>query len=193
VEATPDDAALVEEARRGNASALEALLRMHQTVAYRTAYAITRSPEDAEDVVQSAFLKAARSLHRFRAGSPFRPWLLTIVGNEARNLRRTVLRRLRLLERAAREAPAPAQSAGSSAVADEERRRLLAAVEGLPPDDRPPVAASTGATQARRPASQPTCSPRGTAPRSSWPPQTRAIVTRSTTSSSQPPSDSSAG
>ena len=107
---------------------------MHQTVAYRTAYAITRSPEDAEDVVQSAFLKAARSLHRFRAGSPFRPWLLTIVGNEARNLRRTVLRRLRLVERAAREAPA--QSVGSSAVADEERRRLLAAVEGLPPDDR---------------------------------------------------------
>lgn len=136
MEATPDDAALVEEARRGNASALEALLRMHQTVAYRTAYAITRSPEDAEDVVQSAFLKAARSLHRFRAGSPFRPWLLTIVGNEARNLRRTVLRRLRLVERAAREAPAPAQSAGSSAVAEEERRRLLAAVDGLPPDDR---------------------------------------------------------
>ncbi len=109
---------------------------MHQTVAYRTAFAITRSAEDAEDVVQNAFLKATGSLDRFRAGSPFRPWLLAIVGNEARNRRRTIGRRLRLVERAAGEATLTASSAESEVFAEDDRRRLVAAVDRLPPDDR---------------------------------------------------------
>lgn len=109
---------------------------MHQTVAFRTAFAITRSAEDAEDVVQNAFLKASRSLNGFRAGSAFRPWLLTIVGNEARNRRRSIGRRLRLVERASHEAQSQSTSAETVAVADEERRRLLEAVDGLSPDDR---------------------------------------------------------
>jgi RNA polymerase sigma-70 factor (ECF subfamily) len=48
---------------------------------------------DAEDVAQEAFVKAYRSLGRFRAGAPFRPWLLQIVANETRNLHRAAGRR----------------------------------------------------------------------------------------------------
>lgn len=61
MEAPPEEAGLVDKARRGNASAFEALLRMHQTVAFRTAFAITRSAEDAEDVIQTAFVSRGLS------------------------------------------------------------------------------------------------------------------------------------
>ncbi len=42
----------------------------------------------AEDAAQEAFIKAFYGLRRFRAGAPFRPWLLEIVANQARNQRR---------------------------------------------------------------------------------------------------------
>ena len=56
---------------------------MHQGIAFRTAYLVTGSAEDAEEAVTSGFLKAYRALGRFRRGKPFRPWLLAIVMNEA--------------------------------------------------------------------------------------------------------------
>ncbi len=48
---------------------------------------------DAEDVVQDSFVKAYRTLGRFRRDAPFRPWLLRIVANETRNLHRSAGRR----------------------------------------------------------------------------------------------------
>ena len=56
---------------------------------------------EAEDAAQDAFVKAYRALGRFRRGSPFRPWLLQIVANEARNRRRSAGRRAALALRAA--------------------------------------------------------------------------------------------
>jgi RNA polymerase sigma factor (sigma-70 family) len=61
-------------------------------MAVRTA-ALLGAGADAEDVVQEAFVKAYGSLGRFREGAPFRPWLLQIVANEARNLHRSAGRR----------------------------------------------------------------------------------------------------
>jgi RNA polymerase sigma-70 factor (ECF subfamily) len=60
----------------------------------RTA-AVLGAGADAEDVVQDAFVKAFGALDRFRAGSPFRPWLLRIVANETHNLHRAAGRRTR--------------------------------------------------------------------------------------------------
>jgi RNA polymerase sigma factor (sigma-70 family) len=80
-----DEAELVERAKRGDASAYRALMEMHEQIAFRTAYAVTGNAADAEEVAQDAFVKAHRALVRFRRGSAFRPWLLRIVGNEARN------------------------------------------------------------------------------------------------------------
>src|SRR5213595_4354475 len=82
----------------------EELVRRYQDVAVRTAHLI--SPDgDAEDAAQEAFVKAYAALGRFRSGSPFRPWLLRIVANEARNRRRSAGRRAHLALRAATEQP----------------------------------------------------------------------------------------
>jgi RNA polymerase sigma factor (sigma-70 family) len=137
----PSEAELVERARRGDHTAYGDLVRLHQDVLFRTAYLICGSAADAEDAAQEALVRAYRALPRFRAGSPFRPWLLAIVANEARNRRRSAGRRAALLLRAQDEAlAAPTAAAGPSpegaALAREERIALLDAVDGLREEDR---------------------------------------------------------
>ena len=113
-------------------------MRRHQDIAFRTAYAITGSAADAEEVAQDAFVKAHRALGRFRSGSPFRPWMLKIVANEARNRRVSSGRRHSLELRLADEPPSggAAPSSESAAIAAEERRALLRAIAALRDDDR---------------------------------------------------------
>jgi RNA polymerase sigma factor (sigma-70 family) len=84
----PGEETLVERARRGNLAAFEALVLAYQSLAFHTAFVIAGNAADAEEAAQDAFVKAHRALGRFRSGEPFRPWLLTIVANEARNRRR---------------------------------------------------------------------------------------------------------
>ncbi len=133
---------LVERARRGDAGAFEELVVANQGIAFRTAYLIARNAADAEEAAQDGFVKAHRALGRFRPGSPFRPWLLAIVANEARNRRRSAGRRAALALRAAEEdrpgdaAPSPE----AALLAGEGRGRLLAAVESLAEDDRDVIA-----------------------------------------------------
>jgi RNA polymerase sigma factor (sigma-70 family) len=129
---------LVAHAKQGDTLAYGILVEEHQTIAFRTAYLITGSAADAEDAVQEAFVKAYRSLARFRPGAPFRPWLLSIVANEARNRRRSAGRRERLALRAAEDplsggaVPSP-----EAALIDAERREeLLSAVNELREEDR---------------------------------------------------------
>ncbi|HVS84836.1 MAG TPA: RNA polymerase sigma factor [Gaiellaceae bacterium] len=98
------------------------LVRPHLEVSFRVAYVITRDAAEAEDAVQDALVKAWRALGRFREGEPFRPWLLAIVANEARNRRRSAGRRLGLALRAAAE-PVAEQP---------DRRALLDALSALP-------------------------------------------------------------
>ena len=134
----PTEDELVERARRGDDAAFAALVRDHEEIAFRTAYLIARSAADAEDAVQAGLTKAWRALGRFRAGAQFRPWLLAIVANEARNRRRGEGRREHLAVRAAHELPSggAAPSPEGSALAAEERASLLAALERLGDDDR---------------------------------------------------------
>jgi RNA polymerase sigma-70 factor (ECF subfamily) len=96
----PVEAALVARARDGDAEAFGELVTMHQAAAFRVAYLLTGSAADAEDAAQEAFVKAYLALDRFRPDAAFRPWLLTIVGNEARNRVRARGRREGLAERA---------------------------------------------------------------------------------------------
>ena len=133
-----EDDELVAQAKRGDTRAFGTLVEEHQTIAFRTAYLLTGSAADAEDAVQEAFVKAHASLSRFRVGAPFRPWLLTIVANEARNRRRSAGRRDRLALRAA-EDPLSGDAVPSpeAALLDAERREeLLRAVNDLREDDR---------------------------------------------------------
>jgi DNA-directed RNA polymerase specialized sigma24 family protein len=75
------DETLVERTRCGHAGAYDEIVHRYTEMAFRTAYLVTGSAADAEEAVQDAFVKAHRALGRFRAGAPFRPWLLRIVGN----------------------------------------------------------------------------------------------------------------
>ena len=132
----PPDAELVERARRGDAEAYGALVRRHQDLAFRTAYLIVGSADEAEDAAQEAFVKAYYALGRFRAGAPFRPWLLSIVANEARLRRRSAGRRANLALRAASagdRADSPPEEVALAAV---EREALVEAVNRLREDDR---------------------------------------------------------
>lgn len=91
------DDELVNAARGGDATAFTTLVERHRRDALRVAYGIADG--EADDVAQDAFLKAYRHLDRFRPGGSFRAWLLTIVANEARNRRRSFVRRRALVLR----------------------------------------------------------------------------------------------
>lgn len=138
MEPTEAEAELVERSRGGDLDAYGRLVETHQRAALRVAYVLAGS--DAEDAVQEAFVKAHRQLHRFRSGAPFRPWLLTIVANEARNRRRSAGRRSALALRVANRAETGPVSPEDAAVMSEARQRLLDAVATLPQKDREIVA-----------------------------------------------------
>jgi RNA polymerase sigma-70 factor, ECF subfamily len=133
---------LVAHAKRGDLDAFEQLVREHQGIAFRTAYVIAGSDSDAEEAVQDAFVKAHRALGRFRDGAPFRPWLLAIVANEARNRRRSASRRARFELHLAGERPSAdaAPSPEAALLAREQRAELLAAIETLGEEQRQVVA-----------------------------------------------------
>ena len=134
----PDDGDLAVRAREGDRDAYAQLVERYQQAAFRVAYVVTGSAADAEDAVQEAFVKAYLALRRFRPGSSFRPWLLRIVGNEARNRRRASARRFHYEARAAREA-APGDAVPSpeaAAEAADVRLSLLEAVNALPARER---------------------------------------------------------
>ncbi|MGH2741424.1 MAG: sigma factor, partial [Thermoleophilaceae bacterium] len=99
----PHEDELVARAKRGELDAYEEIVRRHQSIAFRTAWVITRSAADAEEAAQDAFVKAHAALGRFREDAPLRPWLLTIVANEARNRVKAAGRRERLVLRVAEE------------------------------------------------------------------------------------------
>ncbi|MFL6127454.1 MAG: RNA polymerase sigma factor [Mycobacteriales bacterium] len=129
-----DDDEAVRRARSGDLDAYEALVTRYSAVAHRTAV-LLGAGADAEDVVQDSFVKAFGTLHRFRAGAPFRPWLLRIVVNQTKNLTRGRRRRLALEVRAGAE-PDRLVDPEQLVLDDLRRDALLAAVRALPLKDQ---------------------------------------------------------
>ncbi|HEY3105535.1 MAG TPA: RNA polymerase sigma factor [Gaiellaceae bacterium] len=129
---------LVERAKRGDQAAYGDLVHAYQGIAFRTAYVIVGNAAEAEDAAQEGFVKAFYALRRFRPGAPFRPWVLQIVANEARNRRRSAGRRAALLMRTAADAPSgeAAPSPEAAIESREQREALLAAVNNLREEDR---------------------------------------------------------
>jgi RNA polymerase sigma factor (sigma-70 family) len=139
VEGRPtEDAVLVERSRNGDQDAYAVLVTRYQAIAARTAYVITGTAADAEDVAQDAFVKAYYALDRFREGAPFRPWLLLIVANEAINRRKAAGRRptvgLSVVED--RASGDTALSPEASALARERRELVLEALRQMREEDR---------------------------------------------------------
>lgn len=77
------DVLLVNQAREGDVQAFEKLVRQYDRQVFRIAQHITQNREDAEDVVQDAFLKAYEKLDQFQGNSKFYTWLVRIAVNEA--------------------------------------------------------------------------------------------------------------
>jgi RNA polymerase sigma-70 factor (ECF subfamily) len=137
-----DEERLLAAARAGDREAYGRLIAPHQEVAFRAAFLITGSAADAEEATQEAFVKAWLGLERFRLGEPFRPWLVQIAVNEARNRRRGAGRRAGLaLRAAAAVSVTTAPSAEERALAAEERARLIAGLERLREQDQLVIAA----------------------------------------------------
>jgi RNA polymerase sigma factor (sigma-70 family) len=132
------DAGLVDRVRQGDVDAYATLVERYQSAAVRLASLVTRDAAEAEDVAQNAFIKAYYALDRFRPGASFRPWLLRIVVNEARNSLSATQRRAAVHTRIAANEPVVAggHSTEESVVADEQRTAVLLALENLRQDDR---------------------------------------------------------
>jgi RNA polymerase sigma factor (sigma-70 family) len=129
-----DETDLIEQAKAGDLDAFEHLVVIHQRAALQVAYVIAGS--DAEDAAQEGFVKAFRALGAFRSGSPFRPWLLRIVANEARNQRRSATRRAGLALRLTERRTAVECSSEEMALGEISRAELVRAVGSLPERDR---------------------------------------------------------
>jgi RNA polymerase sigma-70 factor (ECF subfamily) len=78
-----DEGDVVARAKTHSEAAFEQLVDQYKRRAYRLAWKITRHHEDAEDVVQNAFVKAFQNLPDFRGDSRFYTWLVRITINEA--------------------------------------------------------------------------------------------------------------
>lgn len=78
-----DEAPLVARAKAGDSAAFSELVSHYERKIFRLAKNITRHDEDAEDVLQEAFLKAYEHLDRFEGNSKFYTWLVRIAVNEA--------------------------------------------------------------------------------------------------------------
>jgi len=78
-----DEPAIVAQARLGDAKAFSELLRRYEGKIFRLALHITQNREDAEDVLQEAFLKAYEHLDQFQGQSRFYTWIVRIAVNQA--------------------------------------------------------------------------------------------------------------
>ena len=80
-----DEQALVLRVQRGDRDAFDELARRYARRAFAVAYRILRQAQDAEDLVQDAFIAALDGIGSFDATRPFAPWFFTIVANRALN------------------------------------------------------------------------------------------------------------
>jgi RNA polymerase sigma-70 factor (ECF subfamily) len=74
---------LLEKARKGDVDAFEMLIREHERKAFNIAYRFLKNADDAEDITQEAFLRAFRSIKKFKGQSSFSTWLYRIINNTA--------------------------------------------------------------------------------------------------------------
>ncbi len=139
------DVELVNLAKAGDVQAFEKLVKQYDRQVFRIAQHITQNREDAEDVVQDAFLKAYEKLNQFQGNSKFYTWLVRIAVNESlmRLRKRRTGRLVSIDEDVETEdgsmpreladwGPSPEQQYGQSELAE----ILKKTVNGLPPGFR---------------------------------------------------------
>lgn len=127
-----DDELAVADLAAGSPDAMATLYDRHGAAAYRTAMILLRDAGAAEEVVQEAFLSVWRNRGRFDPGrGSFRPWLLTIVRNRARD--RVRARRVRLDSTEERwDEPGDVVDVWEEVSVEAERERVRRALATLP-------------------------------------------------------------
>ncbi|MDH3428339.1 MAG: RNA polymerase sigma factor, partial [Gemmatimonadota bacterium] len=131
-----DEPGLVGLVQQGDAAAFGELVDRYAEAAYGVALSIVGTPQDAEDAVQSAFIRALTRIDQLRPGSPFGPWFYSVLRSTALNLRRR--------EGLRSHGEVPDTTAGSGRP-DEDlertlaRQHVLAALETLPEQQRTAV------------------------------------------------------
>jgi RNA polymerase sigma-70 factor (ECF subfamily) len=125
---------LIERVKRGDSSAYDILVRRHLARAFTIAYRVLGSRDDAEDVVQDAFIRALRYIRGFDERQAFAPWLNRLVVNTALDARRRRAREATEPER--RDTVSPAVSPHLALEREEVRVRFARALAALPPRQR---------------------------------------------------------
>ncbi|HEX6645427.1 MAG TPA: sigma-70 family RNA polymerase sigma factor [Gemmatimonadales bacterium] len=128
------DADLARKAASGDGEAFGALVDRHAPAVRRAALALLGNEPDADDAAQDGLLAAWRAIGRYDEARPFRPWLMRIVLNAARDLRRRAV-----VRRADELSPTlPAGGAGPDRETDRAliREKVAAALAGLPERQR---------------------------------------------------------
>jgi RNA polymerase sigma-70 factor (ECF subfamily) len=115
------DAEAIERTLAGNRDAYRVLVERHSTSVFRLAYRLTGNRQDAEEVVQEAFLRAYQKLEQFEARANFGTWVYRIAANYSIDRMRQ-----KRIEEARREEP-------SSRAHENAEKSLM----NLVPDGRP--------------------------------------------------------
>jgi RNA polymerase sigma factor (sigma-70 family) len=135
------EAGLVERAAAGDASAFEALVRLHSERLYVVLLRFTADAEEAEEALQEAFIRAWRGIGRFERRSSFFTWLYRIGINEAkrREERRPGGNITGADEEAVKQVRDPAPPLADHAEQQELRSAVDDAIRDLPAEYRLPI------------------------------------------------------
>ncbi len=127
----PVEARAVSAVQRGDASQYGYLVSKYMKRVVSIAWGFVRNGHDAEDLAQEAFVKAFRTIRRFKAGEPFGPWIYRIVTNLSLDL---LKHRKRYQHEEVSDATAAPRGdrADLPALSGELAQRIDAAIESLP-------------------------------------------------------------
>lgn len=132
--ASPVEHELVTRAQGGDGEAFEALVRAHIGRARAIARRLMGDPDDADDLVQEAFLRALERLGTVDPARPFGPWFFRLLVNAGHDMHRR--RKVRRTEPERADVAAPEPNPLQAAEHGEIRRRFEAALQDLPPRQR---------------------------------------------------------
>jgi RNA polymerase sigma-70 factor, ECF subfamily len=134
VTAPAEERALILRVQRGDTAAFEALVGGYVRRARAIAMRLMRNPDDADDLVQDAFLRVLQKIESVDPDRPFGPWFFRVLVNTGLDTHRR--HRTRQTQDETAEVASPAPTPAEAAEQSEIRRRFQDALDRLPPRQR---------------------------------------------------------